>query len=328
MNKNIIALGVLFLSNLVYAGVPSSFTYEGKVLNSAGTAPLTSVVSLTLSIYDPTGTCLLYQEQQANIDLSQTNGLFAVQVGSAIGAVKRTPSDQALGLSTLFANNGQILASGTTGCLAGYTPGTNDIRILRVQVTNGGSTVTISPDLQINAVPNAMVAETVQGLSPATLAPVGSILTTSISTCPPGYLAADGTLYSATTYSNLALAYKNSANYIYGGTVSSGNFNVPNTQGLFLRGSGLQVNGKTYSTTVGTVQTDSTAVNGMHDTGHTHSPSSAGQFEVYVGSGGNSSLPGGNTFLGNSFTSNGYAVLAGDAETRPANLGVKYCVKY
>jgi hypothetical protein len=169
--KKILLIGLLILPTSAFAGgVPSSFTYQGIVMNSAGTAPLTSVVSLKLSIYDPTAQCLLYQEQQANIDLSQTNGTFAVQVGSGVGSAKRVGgTDQGLAMSSIFANNGQILAASTSNCTAGYTPAANDIRLLRVAVTSGGSTVTISPDLQINSVPNAMVAETLQGLTPVNL---------------------------------------------------------------------------------------------------------------------------------------------------------------
>jgi hypothetical protein len=186
---------VLFSSTLSFAaGVPSSFTYQGIVMNSAGTAPLTSVVSLKLSLYDPTGTCLLYQEQQANIDLSQTNGTFAIQVGSSVGAAKRVSgTDQGLSMTSVFANNGQILAASTTNCTAGYTPATNDIRLLRVAVTNGGSTVTISPDLQINSVPNSMVAETLQGYTPTQLfhAPTVTVLTSGSGT----YTVPAGTKY-------------------------------------------------------------------------------------------------------------------------------------
>jgi hypothetical protein len=325
--KKIMFIGLIsLLSFTAFAGVPSSFTYQGVVMNSAGTAPLTSVVSLKLSLYDPTGACLLYQEQQANIDLSQTNGTFAVQVGSAVGAVKRVGgADQGLTMSAVFANNGQILAGSTPNCTAGYTPAANDVRLLRVTVTNGGSTVTISPDLQINAVPNAMVAETLQGQTLAQVTPAGILVSFTGTTCPSGYLAADGTPYSATTYPSLANVYNNGSTYLYGGTVVGGTFNVPNTQGLFLRGVGSQtINSKSYSSTLGTIQSDLTAVNGLHDTGHTHNSN-------YLGSTANSGQNGwygSVASYGNFPTGVGYANLSGDAETRPANLGVKYCIKY
>jgi hypothetical protein len=329
-------LVILFLlTQSAIAGVPSSFTYEGKVMNSAGTAPLTSVISLTLSLYDPTGTCLLYQEQQANIDLSQTNGLFAVQVGSAIGSAKRTILDKGLSLPTIFANNGQILSTSTTNCTAGYTPTVNDGRLLRVTVTNGGSTVTISPDLSINAVPNSMVAETLQGQTPAQLTPPGTIINYSGVSCPSGFIVADGTLYLATTYPNLALAYKSGSAYIWGGTVIGGSFNVPNATGVFLRGAGTQTIGlKTYTATIGLSQNDSTATNGLHDQGHQHgqNPQIAGTsnsnngvfsnpFYIAISNGGGAN----NGFL---TTATGYSNLTGDAETRPGNIAVNYCVKY
>jgi hypothetical protein len=185
MKKLLLVLSLLLANSAFASGVPASFTYQGIVMNSAGTAPLTSVVSLKLSIYDPTGACLLYQEQQANIDLSQTNGTFAVQVGSSVGAAKRVGgTDQGLAMPAVFANNGQILATSTTGCTAGYTPAANDGRLLRVAVTNGGSTVTISPDLQINSVPNALVAETLQGQTPSQIfhAPTVSVFTSGSGT--------------------------------------------------------------------------------------------------------------------------------------------------
>jgi hypothetical protein len=330
--KKLLLIGVLLLTNSAFAaGVPASFTYQGIVMNSAGTAPLTSVVSLKLSIYDPTAACLLYQEQQSNIDLSQTNGTFAIQVGSATGAAKRTSADQGLAMTAVFANNGQILAASTSNCTAGYTPAANDSRILRVAVTNGGSTVTISPDLQINSVPNAMVAETVQGLNVQGLTqqitPPGVVVSYAGATCPSGYVAADGSTYPTTgTYSNLFAAIQ----YTYGGTGSS--FNVPNTGGAFIRGSGNQtIGGVSYTGTQGTTQGDQIQ-------GHVHARNTFGlneQVNIYpnVGNGPSGAFQAGNqvstyatTGLPATDGTNGTPRTGG--ETRPANIVLKYCIKY
>jgi hypothetical protein len=319
------------IATTALAGVPASFTYEGKVLNSAGTAPLTSVISLTLSLYDPSGTCLLYQEQQANIDLSQTNGLFAVQVGSVIGAAKRTINDPALSLANIFANGSQVRAVSSTNCTAGYIPSTNDTRLLRVAVTNGGSTVTISPDLQINSVPNAVVAETVQGQTPAQLNPPGGLLAYVGTTCPSGYLAADGTPYSATLYPNLALALKNGPNYTYGGTVSGGSFNVPNASGAFIRGVGSQtVGGVVYSSAAqGTTQADQ-----LQGHLHTATPSFTGAsygatplnvYGVTAGPGNAGTLSVG---ISDPISDGSNGTPRYGTENRPMNISVLYCVKY
>jgi hypothetical protein len=188
MKKNFGILGLLLASNLANAaGVPTSFTYQGKALNSAGTAPLTSTVSFTLSITDPSSACILYQESQTNVNLATTNGIFALQVGSLVGAAKRVSgTDPGLTMTTVFANNGTQLVSSNGSC-PGYTPASNDVRKLHVVITpSSGSPITVSPDLTINAVPNALVAETLQGLTPTQLttyyAPVPQTLTSTSGT--------------------------------------------------------------------------------------------------------------------------------------------------
>jgi hypothetical protein len=307
------------------AGVPTSFTYQGKALNAAGTAPLTSTVSFTLSITDPSSACILYQETQTNVNLATTNGIFALQVGSLVGATKRVSGvDPGLSMTTVFANAGTQLVSSNGSC-PGYTPASNDVRKLHVVITpSSGSAITVSPDLTINAVPNSLVAETLQGQTPVQLNPPGAVIGFATANCPSGYLAANGSSYTATTYPNLAMALISGSIYLYGGTVASGSFNVPNAQGVFLRGAGSQTNGKTYSTTVGTFQTDTTAVNGLHDTGHSHTDR-----WLVNGSGGVLGYSGISGTLGNGFLSGvSTANLSGDTETRPANLAVTYCIKY
>jgi hypothetical protein len=182
------------------AGVPTSFTYQGKALNAAGTAPLTSTVSFTLSITDPSSACVLYQESQTNVNLATTNGIFALQVGSLVGATKRVAGvDPGLTMTTIFANNGTQLISSNGSC-PGYTPASNDVRKLHVVITpSSGSAITVSPDLTINAVPNALVAETLQGFTPTQLTtystPNRQILTTSGSYTTPLNSAGKAPLY-------------------------------------------------------------------------------------------------------------------------------------
>jgi hypothetical protein len=63
MKHAYLGLLILFASSAM-AAQPVSFTYQGKALNAAGTAPLTTTVSFTLSITDPSGACVLYEEGQ------------------------------------------------------------------------------------------------------------------------------------------------------------------------------------------------------------------------------------------------------------------------
>jgi hypothetical protein len=328
MKKIFLTLSLILLpivSNA--AGVPTSFTYQGKALNAAGTAPLTSTVSFTLSITDPSSACVLYQESQPNVNLATTNGIFALQIGSLVGSPKRVSgTDPGLSMTTIFANAGTQLV-GSSGSCAGYTPSANDVRKLHVVITpSAGSPITVSPDLTINAVPNALVAETLQG-SPLTsiYTPAGAIVS-FLSACPTGYILANGQSLTTAAYPNLFA----NLGYTFGG--SGANFTLPSMQGYFLRG--LDTTGTVdpngASRVLGSVEAQGTAVNGLIDTGHNHPIYS--QYGGAYGNGGGGS-PGllaniSSNNLQNLSIGTGYAALAGDSETRPKNIAVNYCLKY
>jgi hypothetical protein len=87
------------------------------------------------------------------------------------------------------------------------------------------------------------------------IVPSGQISMWITATPPSGYLICNGASVSISTYGNLF----NVIGFTYGGTFSSGNFNLPNFQGAFLRGAGTQtVGGVAYTAgAVGTAQQDS-----------------------------------------------------------------------
>jgi microcystin-dependent protein len=325
MKHAYLGLLILFASSAM-AAQPVSFTYQGKALNAAGTAPLTTTVSFTLSITDPSGACVLYEEGQTGINLATTNGLFALQVGSAVGAGKRTVGvDPGLSMTQIFANAGTQLVAASGSCTSGYTPAIGDVRKLHVVVTpTSGSPITISPDLSINSVPSSLVADTLQGSSLAqVLNPPGTIISFAGTACPSGYLATDGSSYLTATYNNLFTEIS----YTYGG--SGANFSVPNTSGVFLRGAGTQaVNGITYTGTQGTTQGDQMQ-------GHIHSVtvqySNAAGAATTTFSSGNTESTGlyhGNSLVGVPISDGTNGTPRTGAETHPANITVKYCIKY
>jgi hypothetical protein len=338
MKLTYLILLALMVSN-AFAAQPISFTYQGKALNAAGTSPLLTTVSFTLSISDPSGSCILYQESQSNINLSITNGIFALQVGSNVSDPKRTTGiDPGLAMSQIFANAGTQLVPASGAC-SGYTPAVGDTRKLHVIITpSTGTPITISPDLSINAVPNSMVADSLQGQTPAQLSPPGSVLTFSGLTCPSGFLAANGTSESATTYVNLANTYKSGTAYIWGGTVASGLFNLPDLRGVFVRGvdysaagavSGRDPDGQR---SVGSYQVDGIGPHShsIYDPGHTHQDrwinTTNGGGTGYYGGGGNvAGLPSGVGYTNISINNSGSGIIA---ETRPKNVGILYCIKY
>ena len=142
------------------------------------------------------------------------------------------------------------------------------------------------------------------------------------SSAPSGFLLCDGSAVSRTVYASLF--------GIIGTTYGSGDgtstFNLPNTQGLFLRGAGSQtVSSRVYNATLGAYTVDSTAVNGLQDTGHSHQESFGalpGESNGIIGNSAYSEFP------ANVNTQVAAAALIGDYETKPANLAVNYIIKY
>ncbi|MCM2323849.1 MAG: hypothetical protein NDJ90_11370 [Oligoflexia bacterium] len=168
MKKALVALVALLTTTGVAVNQNAQyFILDGNLANSDGTAPLTEVVDLTIGIYSPDGACLLYEESQAGIDLAATDGAFSVKVGSALGHAKRTANDPGKAMAPIFANAGTAIRTAGANCPAGYTPATGDGRKLRLTISSLGVTVTLTPDQEISSVPQATVAETLQGLNPS-----------------------------------------------------------------------------------------------------------------------------------------------------------------
>src|SRR5688572_9933404 len=111
------------VSSFAAQEAPQTFTYQGRLLNAAGTAPLSGSVDIKFGIYDSSGNCLLYEEQQ-NINISST-GIFALQLGSIQGHAKRliTGRDPNLTMSQVFSTRvGQVLRpAASSDCAGGYT---------------------------------------------------------------------------------------------------------------------------------------------------------------------------------------------------------------
>lgn len=157
----------------------------------------------------------------------------------------------------------------------------------------------------------------------------GMLVPYGISTCPNGTLAADGSAVSRSTYAALF----NKIGTTFGSGDGSTTFNLPNTGGIFLRGIGSQTIGgvTTPTITLGGAQADALQ-------GHRH------QIRVPA-TGGGSSLWGFQFWSASRSTTLSESASVGEdaisgvlltdgtngsprstSETRPANIGVKYCI--
>jgi hypothetical protein len=175
--------------------------------------------------------------------------------------------------------------------------------------------------------------------------PAGTILPCGNGSALPRTVLCNGGQYSKTDpiYAALFAAIGITFGETNGsGGVGTTHFRVPDTRGIFLRGAGSQVIGaSTYSATIGTSQNDQTGAhthnegtltaNINHNGGNLFSqevtaPASyVSNFNAGIagGFGGSSQTDGvkvqGVTATNNAITSN---------ETRPANVGINYCIAY
>jgi microcystin-dependent protein len=189
--------------------------------------------------------------------------------------------------------------------------------------------------------------------------PAGAVMPFAMNSVPSGWLAANGAAVSRAVYATLFAAIGTT----HGSGDGSTTFNLPNLQGIFVRGSGVQtVNGFTYDGgNVGGKQNDQ-----IHDHHHEHADyyqatvvsitvgsasnfgSGSGKFGLnslswsYSDTGAQAAraansngIPGTSPYTGGPFALvwNGTAWVRRNpnnagSETRPANISLLYCIKF
>jgi trimeric autotransporter adhesin len=163
---------VVFSSAFAQTEPPQFMTVDGRLYDSSSpTDPLLDAsVLLKIQVLNPAKTCILYEEEQTVSTLS-SNGYFNVRVGSPTSDPKRSTDDSNNSMMQVFQNQNASIAgrnSSGSGVPCSYTPANGDSRFFRFIVTPSSTGVTsqLSPDMTIDSVPQALVAESLQGLSP------------------------------------------------------------------------------------------------------------------------------------------------------------------
>ncbi|MEN9723139.1 MAG: hypothetical protein RJB38_1125, partial [Pseudomonadota bacterium] len=183
--ESLLVCGAVFLAQTLmvlfgvmspaHAETPLGFTYQGRLIDPTTSQPMTGAIDLTFGIYDSSGNCLLYEESRSGVTLG-SEGLFSVSVGSELSDSRRVSGrDPGLMMREVFSNGAPFASHGQ--CSGGYTPVAGDRRVLRVTVSTGGMSETLSPDQVIESVPSAWVAETLQGKGPESFLQVEGALT-------------------------------------------------------------------------------------------------------------------------------------------------------
>jgi len=139
----------------------------------------------------------------------------------------------------------------------------------------------------------------------------GQVSAFATSTCPTGWLKADGASVSQTTYAGLYAALGTTW-----GPTGSGTFTLPDFRGMFLRG---VTDGRTTDPNGGSLTAQALAafVDDQFES-HTHT------YVYFNAAGSTAAGSGGQTPNSTSGTTG----ATGGTETNPKNLGVTYCIQY
>lgn len=206
----------------------------------------------------------------------------------------------------------------------------------QLSVSVDASTIEIASDqlrVKDGGITTAKLAAAVLTL----LQPTGMVLTMSTPTCPTGFLLADGSAVSRTTYAALYAAI----GITHGQGDAATTFNLPNYSGRFLRGvangvatdpdrltrTAMATGGNTGDN-VGSVQSDGFGSHNHGGGSHTHTLSNSSLWQSFGGAG-NIPAGGANLPVTVSVNSSGTIInTEGGNETRPENAYVTYCVKF
>jgi microcystin-dependent protein len=171
-----------------------------------------------------------------------------------------------------------------------------------------GSGVIVDADINSSA---GIVSTKLSAATQESLVPVGAVMPFAMNSAPTGWLSADGSNVSRTTYANLFTAIGTT----YGAGDGSTTFALPDLRGIFVRGSGSQtISGTAYSGTFAVKAADDLKAHthDVSDTSFSATPLTGGATPVNV-------VAGGVTRTTSS---------TGGTETRPANIALLYCIKF
>lgn len=164
MKKSILTLFAILFSSAASAAGPTGGAVQGTLLAPGGAPVTNNSVDFKVQILDKTGTCVMYEEQHLNLDLSTTNGDFSFDLGFGSSRVNNMDASNAL-KQNIFRNDVNV-APGAPWCAGGITFANGDARMLRVQFDLGSGFVAMTPDMRVNGSAYSVIAETLQGKSP------------------------------------------------------------------------------------------------------------------------------------------------------------------
>jgi len=143
---------------------PQAFSLQGRLVDNSNQPVQASSVSFTIQIRSPgVEDCLLYEETHT-VNMSNSDGLFSIPLGTGTRGGTAAFKDTST-LAQAFTNSSSTISSLTCASGSTYAPASGQRRKLRLHFDDGTGYQTLSQDMQINSVPYALYADTLQGRS-------------------------------------------------------------------------------------------------------------------------------------------------------------------
>ena len=140
---------------------PAGINVTGTLLNADGTPIVQANVAFKLELYDKDAKCVLYSEEHLGQDLSESSGLFSLNLGGGSSATNHLQGGSGFSPG-LFVNN--ATTSTPSGCGQSVTFNAGDERLIRVYYNVGSGYVAMTPDVPMvsSAAEAAEVVEAVR----------------------------------------------------------------------------------------------------------------------------------------------------------------------
>jgi hypothetical protein len=172
--KRNLKIGVLLLSlsGALPAHAAQSLTIQGKVVDSGGQPVNGLATQFRVQILTPNANrCVLFDETHT-VDLSQSNGLFSINLNNGLGTVNLPNTyslEQAVSNGAGFLVNSTYCASGS-GTLT-YSPNPTDSRKVVIQFRDPATMAAFEtiPEMDLNPVAYAMESRAIGGYSPSSI---------------------------------------------------------------------------------------------------------------------------------------------------------------
>ncbi|MCM2354769.1 MAG: tail fiber domain-containing protein [Pseudobdellovibrio sp.] len=128
-------------------------TYQAKIVKPDGQPLQATSVNFRFSVLDTVGSCVLYVEDYAAVNMNDSGGLISFALGSGTRSFPTSGTSQTF--QNVFSNSVTSFSCQAPGI---YSPGPNDVRKVVMQFNDGSGWQTL-PAMTINAVPYAMYAD-------------------------------------------------------------------------------------------------------------------------------------------------------------------------